>query len=135
MKLFTQHGHLAIAKELYDFIENEALVGTGIDPQSYWQSFEEIALEFSQKNKSLLAKRDALQAQIDAWYRENRFELGAYKAFLTEIGYLLPEVADFAVSTCNVDEEIATLAGPQLVVPVRNACYSLNAANALYAQI
>lgn len=135
MKLFTQHGHLAIAKELYDFIENEALVGTGIDPQSYWQSFEEIALEFSPKNKALLAKRDALQAQIDTWHRENRFELGAYKAFLSEIGYLVPEVADFEVSTSNVDEEIATLAGPQLVVPVRNARYSLNAANARWGSL
>lgn len=135
MKLFTQHGHLAIAKELYDFIENEALVDTGIDPQSYWQSFEEIALEFSPKNKALLAKRDALQAQIDTWHRENRFELGAYKAFLSEIGYLVPEVADFEVSTSNVDEEIATLAGPQLVVPVRNARYSLNAANARWGSL
>ena len=135
MKLFTQHGHLAIAKELYDFIEQEALVGTGIDSQSYWQNFEKIALEFTQQNKNLLAKREHLQAQIDTWHRENVFELQAYKAFLTDIGYLLPEVADFEVSTTHVDEEIATLAGPQLVVPVRNARYSLNAANARWGSL
>lgn len=135
MKLFTEHGHLAIAKELYDFIENEALIGTGIDSQTYWQNFETIALEFTQKNKDLLAKRDALQSQIDTWHRNNTFELNAYKAFLTDIGYLLPEVEDFQVTTTNVDEEIATLAGPQLVVPVRNARYSLNAANARWGSL
>ena len=135
MKLFTEHGQLAIAKELYDFIENEALIGSGIDSQSYWQNFENIALEFTQKNKDLLAKRDALQAQIDTWHRENKFELSRYKAFLTEIGYLLPEVADFQVTTSNVDDEIATIAGPQLVVPVRNARYSLNAANARWGSL
>lgn len=135
MQLFTQYGNLAIAKELFDFIEQEALVGTGIDSQSYWKNFENIVLEFTPKNKALLAKRDDFQEKIDAWHRKNEFELTAYKAFLTEIGYLLPEVADFQVTTDNVDQEIAQLAGPQLVVPVRNARYSLNAANARWGSL
>lgn len=123
MKLFTTYGHLSISTELYDFIENEALIGTGIDSETYWKNFENVVLDLTPKNKALLQKRDDLQQQIDQWHRNHLFELNAYKTFLTEIGYLLPEVEDFLVSTENVDEEIALLAGPQLVVPVRNARY------------
>ncbi|HEI8441101.1 TPA: malate synthase G [Acinetobacter baumannii] len=130
-----QKGKLAIAKELYDFIENEALPGSGLDSETYWKNFEQVVVDLSPKNKALLAKRDELQAKIDEWYRNNKFELGAYKAFLTEIGYLLPEVEDFQITTENVDEEIALLAGPQLVVPVRNARYCLNAANARWGSL
>ncbi|WP_111894160.1 malate synthase G [Acinetobacter sp. MB5] len=130
-----QKGKLAIAKELYDFIENEALPGSGLDSDSYWKGFEQIVVDLSPKNKALLAKRDDLQAKIDEWHRNNSFELEAYKAFLKEIGYLLPEVEDFQISTENVDEEIALIAGPQLVVPVRNARYSLNAANARWGSL
>lgn len=122
-----QKGKLAIAKELYDFIENEALPGSGLDSETYWKNFEQVVVDLSPKNKALLAKRDDIQAKIDEWHRNNKFELEAYKAFLTEIGYLLPEVEDFQISTENVDEEIALLAGSQLVVPVRNARYCLNA--------
>ncbi|WP_462175866.1 malate synthase G [Acinetobacter baumannii] len=130
-----QKGKLAIAKELYDFIENEALPGSGLDSETYWKNFEQVVVDLSPKNKALLAKRDELQAKIDEWHRNNKFELSAYKAFLTEIGYLLPEVEDFQITTENVDEEIALLAGPQLVVPVRNARYCLNAANARWGSL
>ncbi|HDX5859177.1 malate synthase G [Acinetobacter baumannii] len=130
-----QKGKFAIAKELYDFIENEALPGSGLDSETYWKNFEQVVVDLSPKNKALLAKRDELQAKIDEWHRNNKFELGAYKAFLTEIGYLLPEVEDFQITTENVDEEIALLAGPQLVVPVRNARYCLNAANARWGSL
>lgn len=130
-----QKGKLAIAKELYDFIENEALPGSGLDSETYWKNFEQVVVDLSPKNKALLAKRDDIQAKIDEWHRNNTFELQAYKAFLTEIGYLLPEVEDFQISTENVDEEIAILAGPQLVVPVRNARYCLNAANARWGSL
>ena len=130
-----QKGKLAIAKELYDFIENEALPGSGLDSETYWKNFEQVVVDLSPKNKALLAKRDDLQAKIDEWHRNNTFELQAYKAFLTEIGYLLPEVEDFQITTENVDEEIALLAGPQLVVPVRNARYCLNAANARWGSL
>ncbi len=130
-----QKGKLAIAKELYDFIENEALPSSGLDSETYWKNFEQVVVDLSPKNKALLAKRDELQAKIDEWHRNNKFELGAYKAFLTEIGYLLPEVEDFQITTENVDEEIALLAGPQLVVPVRNARYCLNAANARWGSL
>ncbi|ANF81962.1 malate synthase G [Acinetobacter sp. NCu2D-2] len=130
-----QKGKLAIAKELYDFIENEALPGSGLDSDTYWKNFEQVVVDLSPKNKALLAKRDDIQAKIDEWHRNNTFELQAYKAFLTEIGYLLPEVEDFQITTENVDEEIALIAGPQLVVPVRNARYCLNAANARWGSL
>ncbi|MCX0338404.1 malate synthase G [Acinetobacter radioresistens] len=130
-----QKGKLAIAKELYDFIENEALPGSGLDSEAYWKNFEQVVVDLSPKNKALLAKRDEIQAKIDEWHRNNEFELEAYKAFLKEIGYLLPEVEDFQITTENVDEEIAVLAGPQLVVPVRNARYCLNAANARWGSL
>ena len=135
MTVRIQKGKLAIAKELYDFIENEALPGSGLDSETYWKNFEQVVVDLSPKNKALLAKREELQAKIDEWHRNNKFELNAYKAFLTEIGYLVPEVEDFKVTTENVDEEIALLAGPQLVVPVRNARYCLNAANARWGSL
>ncbi|WP_111895479.1 malate synthase G [Acinetobacter sp. MB5] len=135
MQLFTTYGHLAISTELYDFIENEALVGTGLNSTTYWKNFEKVVLDLTPKNKALLQKREDLQKQIDNWHRHNDFELNAYQAFLSEIGYLLPEVEDFQITTENVDEEIAQLAGPQLVVPVRNARYSLNAANARWGSL
>lgn len=130
-----QKGKLAIAKELYNFIENEALPGSGLESEIYWKNFEQVVVDLSPKNKALLAKRDDIQAKIDTWHCNNKFELDAYKAFLKEIGYLLPEVEDFQISTENVDEEIALLAGPQLVVPVRNARYCLNAANARWGSL
>lgn len=128
-------GSLAIDKILFDFIENEALPIAKLDSDTYWRNFEQVVLELTPKNKALLAHREKLQAKIDDWHKNHVYELGAYKQFLSEIGYLEPEVADFTITTENVDEEIATMAGPQLVVPVRNARYCLNAANARWGSL
>ncbi len=131
-----QKGSFAIDKILYDFIENEALpLHTDITSDEFWAGFETIVKDLTPKNKALLARRDELQAKIDAWHENNTYELGAYKAFLTEIGYIEPEVTDFSIATENVDDEIATIAGAQLVVPVRNARYCLNAANARWGSL
>lgn len=131
-----QQGKLSIAKELYDFIENEALAGTGVDSATYWKNFEQVVGDLTPKNKQLLAKREDLQAKIDEWHRNNPgFDQTAYQAFLREIGYIVPEGEDFQITTENVDEEIASLAGAQLVVPVRNARYALNAANARWGSL
>lgn len=135
-----QQGKLSIAKELYDFIENEALAGTGVDSATYWKNFEQVVTDLTPKNKELLAKRETLQTQIDEWHRANpatngSFDATAYQAFLREIGYIVPEGEDFQIGTTHVDEEIATLAGAQLVVPVRNARYALNAANARWGSL
>ncbi|WP_374535751.1 malate synthase G [Chitinimonas taiwanensis] len=131
-----QHGRLAIDSALYAFVNNEAIPGTGVEATAFWTSFEQIVADLTPTNVALLAKRDALQAKIDAWHQANRsFDAAAYKAFLIEIGYLLPEGEDFSVTTENVDAEIATLAGPQLVVPVKNARYALNAANARWGSL
>jgi malate synthase len=128
---------LGIAADLYDFVTREALPGTGIGPEEFWSRVAAIAHDLAPKNRALLARRDELQAKIDAWYRENGApaDLAAYRSFLTEIGYLVPEGPDFSISTSNVDPEIASIAGPQLVVPVMNARYALNAANARWGSL
>jgi malate synthase len=131
-------GGLKVAKVLHDFIVEEALPGTGIEAASFWQGLERIIDRFAPVNRALLKRRDALQAQIDDWYRERRgrpLEVAAQKAFLEEIGYLVPEGPAFKVDTANVDAEIATVAGPQLVVPISNARYALNAANARWGSL
>ena len=131
-----QHGDLAIAKSLFDLVNNEVAPGTGVEPKHFWDQFEQIMADLMPKNQALLVKRDAIQAKIDAWHQANRnADFAAYKTFLTNIGYLVPEGADFAVSPDNVDDEIATIAGPQLVVPVKNARYALNAANARWGSL
>ena len=130
-----KRGSLAIDEILFNFIES-ALPGVGLDSDTYWKNFEQVVLDLTPKNKALLAKRDDLQAKIDAWHKANQgADFATYKAFLTEIGYLVPDCADFQVTTENVDAEIATIAGPQLVVPVRNARYALNAANARWGSL
>ena len=126
-------GGLQVDEKLYDFINDEALPGTGVSPDAFWSGLDRLIHDLSPRNRELLAKRDDLQRRIDDWYQENRdqpIDLADYKAVLQEIGYLVPDGGDFAVSTTNVDPEVSTIAGPQLVVPVTNARYALNAANA-----
>ena len=131
-------GGIEVDAGLRAFLEAEALPGTGVEPPRFWASLEAILRDWTPRNAELLAKRDALQARIDAWHREHParpVDLGAYRAFLEEIGYLLPEPEPFSVGTTDVDPEIATVAGPQLVVPVSNARYALNAANARWGSL
>ena len=129
-------GTLRIAKPLFDFVNDEALPGSGIDPEGFWKSFEAILTDLAPKNRALLARRDELQARIDAWHGERReLDPEAYKAFLAEIGYLVPEGGDFAIETVGVDPEIRAVPGPQLVVPLTNSRYALNAANARWGSL
>ena len=134
----VQSGNLQVTQSLYDFINNEALPGTGVTAEQFWTAFDSIVHDLAPRNRELLTKRDQLQAQIDAWHRQHKgqaFNFSDYKAFLTDIGYLLPEGDAFSVTTSNVDPEMATMAGPQLVVPVMNARYALNAANARWGSL
>ena len=131
-------GGLQVDKALYDFINDEALPGTGITPETFWSGFDGLVHDLAPRNRELLDTRDELQTRIDAWYRENRgqpIDLAEYKSVLQEIGYLVPEGGDFTVDTANVDPEISTIAGPQLVVPVTNPRYALNAANARWGSL
>ena len=131
-----QAGGLRVAKELYDFINDTAIPGTGVDQATFWASFDEIVHDLAPKNKALLEKRDVIQAKIDTYHNENQpLDAAAYKAFLQEIGYLLPEGEAFEATTQNVEPEIAQMAGPQLVVPVMNARFALNAANARWGSL
>ena len=131
-------GGLSVAKVLHDFIVREVLAGTGISEWALWARLDRLIHDMAPRNRALLAKRDELQARIDAWHLARKgqtIDLAAYKAFLTKIGYLVPEGTDFTVDTDNVDEEISHIAGPQLVVPVTNARYALNAANARWGSL
>ena len=135
---YVEAGGLKIARSLYEFVNQEAIPGTGLNPGGFWLEFGDFVRELAPINKMLLGKRDALQAQIDAWHKSHRgqpFSETEYETFLREIGYLLPEPPDFAITTENVDAEIALIAGPQLVVPVTNARYALNAANARWGSL
>ncbi|MCK0174053.1 MULTISPECIES: malate synthase G [Mycobacteriaceae] len=131
-------GSLRVAKELYDFITDEALPGTGLDPDSFWSGVDKIVTDLTPRNQELLARRDELQAQIDKWHRQRAIgphDAEDYKRFLTEIGYLEPDPGDFTISTSGVDDEITSTAGPQLVVPILNARFALNAANARWGSL
>jgi malate synthase len=129
---------LNVARPLYDFIEKEALPGTGLDADKFWKGFADLAVTLMPVNRALLAERDRLQAAIDDWHRKNParpIDAAAYTAFLKEIGYLVPEGPDFQIGTTNVDPEIAQIAGPQLVVPLTNARFALNAVNARWGSL
>jgi malate synthase len=129
---------LEIDRVLYDFVDHEAIPGTGIDAGRFWRGFAALVRRLSPRNAELLAKRDRLQSQIDGWHRQNPgagFDRAGYRDYLAAIGYIVPEQGPFRISTQNVDAEIATIAGPQLVVPVNNARYAVNAANARWGSL
>ena len=131
-------GSLQVARELDDLVANQVLPGTGVDVDAFWAGLERTLAELGPVNKDLLQKREDLQKQIDGYHLEHKgqqLDADDYKSFLTDIGYLLPEPEDFAIETQNVDPEIAQMAGPQLVVPVMNARFSLNAANARWGSL
>ncbi|MDR6755949.1 malate synthase [Mycoplana sp. BE70] len=134
---YTAKNGLSFDQELLDFLVKEALPGTGVDADRYFSEFAAIVEALAPENRALLEKRDRLQEQLDAWYEANGAptDLGVYEAYLRQIGYILPEGSDFVVTTANVDPEISTVAGPQLVVPVMNARYALNAANARWGSL
>ncbi len=135
---YIQEGMLRVAKPFHDFITTEAAPGTGVRPEHFWSAFAKIVREFALPNADLLARRDTLQAAIDRWHQDQGGQPHnpkSYKRFLLDIGYLLPEGADFRITTANVDPEIAHLAGPQLVVPITNARYAINAVNARWGSL
>ena len=136
MQDYIQRGRMQVASVLDNFINEQALPGSGVEPAKFWQGFEAVLAEFVAPNKALLAKRDSLQAQIDDYHKAGKPAKGPeYKQFLQDIGYLIPQPADFSIETSGVDAEMATMAGPQLVVPINNARYALNAANARWGSL
>ncbi|HWV61570.1 MAG TPA: malate synthase G, partial [Sphingopyxis sp.] len=138
MTEFIDRSGLSVDSRLADFIEQRALPGTGLDAAKFWSDFAGLLGKFAPENAALLAKREDLQARIDAWHKAREgqaHDAAAYQGFLREIGYLVSEPAPFSVGTRNVDPEIATMAGPQLVVPALNARFALNAANARWGSL
>ena len=134
----VKKNNLVISSVLLDFVNNEAIPGTGINSDNFWLQFDKAVHELSPINKSLLNKREQIQKKIDDWHKANLnkdFEYNEYYNFLQSIGYIVEEKENFNISTSNVDEEIALVAGPQLVVPVDNARYALNAANARWGSL
>ena len=133
-----QKANLQVSPELHDLLEQEIAPGTGISPESFWQGLASILEEMAPRNRELLSIRDSMQATIDRWHHNNPgadYDKAAYRTFLQDINYLLPEGEDFSIETSGVDEEITSTAGPQLVVPVMNARYALNAANARWGSL
>jgi malate synthase len=129
---------LLVAKALHDFINDEVLPGTGVPELAFWAEFDRLLHALTPENRALVAKRDRLQAEIDAWHRAHAFQpfdIAAYKEFLTAIGYIEPDGPDFIIKTGPLDPEMSTIAGPQLVVPLTNARYALNAANARWGSL
>ena len=129
---------LQVDDRLAGFIETQALPGTGVTPSAFWNGFSALIHDLGPRNRALLARREELQARIDAWHvahRRQPHDAAAYRAFLTDIGYLVPEGPDFTIETAATDPEFATISGPQLVVPIMNARYALNAANARWGSL
>ena len=129
---------LQVDPEIHALLENEILPGTALEATAFWKALADIVKTFTPQNRKLLAVRDEMQAKISAWHKANPgadYDRAAYKAMLEDIGYLLPQPAPFKIATQNVDPEIAEIAGPQLVVPVMNARYALNAANARWGSL
>ncbi len=138
MAAYIEKSRLKVADVLVRFVEDRALPGTGVSAEAFWAGMADILSRFAPENAALLAKRDDLQAKIDAWHMDRAgkpLDQSAYQAFLREIGYLVPEPAPFEVDTRNIDEELAKMAGPQLVVPILNARFLLNAANARWGSL
>jgi malate synthase len=134
--LYKKIGKLQVDQELYNLIQNEVMPGTGVDSEHFWDAFEDILYDLTPKNNDLLSVRDGFQSKIDTWHKENpNFKFDQYKQFLTDIGYLTPDPEGFSINPGVVDPEIATIAGPQLVVPINNARYALNAANARWGSL
>ncbi|WP_436357427.1 malate synthase G [Brevundimonas sp. CEF1] len=134
---YVRHGSLSVAAELDAFVRDEAAPGTGVAPDAFWAGMEGLLGDYASRNRALLARRDDLQAQLDDWHRAHPSQPDpeVYQAFLREIGYIEPERTDIRAETANVDPEIASMAGPQLVVPLTNARYLLNAANARWGSL
>ncbi|MGB3696892.1 MAG: malate synthase G [Gordonia sp. (in: high G+C Gram-positive bacteria)] len=127
---------LQVAAVLYDFVNTEALPGTGVDAEKFWAGAAAVINDLAPRNRELLAVREELQTKIDAWHRDHQdFDYAEYKAFLQEIGYLVPVPEDFQITTAGVDDEIANIPGPQLVVPILNARFALNASNARWGSL
>ena len=135
MKNYIARGSLNVHKDLDSFLSDEVLLGLDLNPEDFWKKFEELLEEFHQRNKDLLAKRSFLQDQISTWHKNNDFNLDDYKKFLVKIGYLEEVPDDFIITTENVDPEISSIPGPQLVVPIMNARFALNATNARWGSL
>ena len=137
MAHYIEHSGIKIAEVIYKLVNDDICPGVGIEPAQFWRDFALIINKFAPKNRALVEKREAFQLQLDQWHRSNRdhFNFDDYKAFLIDIGYLLPEVDDFQISPQNVDNEVAIQAGPQLVVPIMNARFALNAVNARWGSL
>ncbi len=135
---FIKCQRLKVAVNLQRFVEEEVLPGTGLDPEAFWEGFDALAHELAPRNRELLAERERLQAELDAWHKKHPgpiSDMPAYREFLTAIGYLRPVPEQVKATTSNVDLEISEQAGPQLVVPASNARYALNAANARWGSL
>ena len=135
---YVSINNLKVSEKLLSFVNDELLIGTGISSKKFWSGFDKAVHELSPKNKELIKERENLKKKIDDWHiknRGNKIEIKNYKKFLKEIGYLKDEGPDFNIETTNVDDEISQIAGPQLVVPIMNARYTLNAANARWVSL